>query len=78
MTERKSRVKLGAVLILCAMLAPAVLCAKEYSLDDLYTSALTRSETIKTAEENVVIATLATEKARALLIPNLTSYGSLT
>lgn len=78
MTERKSRVKLGAVLILCAMLAPAVLCAKEYSLDDLYASALARSETLKTAEENVVIATLTTEKARALLIPNLTSYGSLT
>lgn len=57
---------------------PVPVFAEEYSLDDLYRIALARSEKLKAAEENLVIAERGSEKARSYLLPRLTATGGLT
>jgi outer membrane protein len=58
--------------------APAVLFAEEYSLDDLCRIALTRSEKLKIAEENVTISEIGQDKARSFLLPSVTAQGEHT
>lgn len=67
-----------ALMTFCFLLQPRILPAEESSLDDLYRIALASSETIKLAQENLTIATLGKDKARALLVPKLTAFGSFT
>ena len=54
------------------------LFAEEYSLDDLYRIALARSEILKVAEENLVIAEIGKDKAFSYLLPRLTATGGVT
>lgn len=65
-----------AVFLFSGTLVP--LFAEEYSLDDLYRVALARSEKLKVAEENLVIAETGNEKALSYLLPRLTATGGLT
>lgn len=65
-----------AVFLLTAV--PASLCAEEYSLDDLFRVALSRSEKLKIAEENVGIAETGKDKALSYLLPRLTATGGAT
>ena len=60
------------------MATPASLFAEEYSLDDLCRIALTRSEKLKVAEENLVIAEMGKDKAFSYLLPRLTATGGYT
>ncbi len=55
--------------------APASIYAEEYSLDDLFRIAMTRSEKLKVAEENLVIAETGKDKAFSYLLPRLTAAG---
>ncbi len=67
--------------VLAALLfaaAPAYLFAEEYSLDDLCRIALTRSEKLKAAEENLTISEIGKDKAFSYLLPRLTATGGLT
>jgi outer membrane protein len=57
---------------------PASVFAEEYSLDDLCRIALTRSEKLKMAEENIVIAETGKDKAFSYLLPRLTAKGGYT
>lgn len=67
-----------AVCLFLAVAAPAPLIAEEYSLDDLFRIALSSSERLKVAEENVVIAEIGTDRARSYLLPRLTASGGYT
>jgi outer membrane protein len=58
--------------------ASAQLSASEYSLEDLYRTALSRSEKLKVAEENLLISEIGKEKALSYLLPRLTATGGLT
>ncbi len=65
----------GVVAVLLSAAAPAPLLAGEYSLDDLFRTALTRSEKLKTAEENLTISEIGKDKAFSYLLPRLTATG---
>ncbi|HBR22043.1 MAG TPA: hypothetical protein DD713_05675 [Nitrospiraceae bacterium] len=52
--------------------------AVEYSLEDLYEIALERSERIKISEEDLFIAEMGKDKARAALLPKLSGFGNYT
>jgi outer membrane protein len=52
--------------------------AAEYSLDDLYALALKQSEKIKISSEEVYVSETTMEKAKSVLFPTLTAYGSHT
>jgi len=54
------------------------LFAKEYSLDDLYSVALKRSEKIKLSEEELLISKLNRDRAFSVLIPTLSTFGNYT
>ncbi len=47
-----------------------------YSLDELYTLALKEAELIKLAKENLYLAKLDNRKARSVLIPRFSAFGS--
>lgn len=49
---------------------------KAYSLNDLYELALSRAETVKIAQENVVIARKDKSRALSVLIPSVTAFGN--
>ena len=66
----------AAVLLLAA--APASLFAAEYSLDDLCRIALTQSEKLKVAEENLTISEIGKDKALSYLLPRLTAAAGYT
>ena len=68
----------GGLLFLLLSTAPASLFAEEYSLEDLYRIALVRSEVLKVAEENLVLAGLGKDEAYSYLMPRLTATGGLT
>ena len=65
----------GALAFSLCLATPASLFAEEYSLDDLSRIALTRSEKLKIAEENLVIAETGKDKAFSYLLPHLTATG---
>jgi outer membrane protein len=64
--------------LLFFLFASAQLSASEYSLEDLYRTALSRSEKLKVAEENLLISEIGKEKAFSYLLPRLTATGGLT
>ncbi len=68
----------GVVAVLLSAAVPASLFAAEYSLGDLYRIALARSEILKVAEENLVIAEIGKDKAFSYLLPRLTATGGVT
>ena len=53
--------------------SPASLLAAEYSLSDLCRIALTQSEKLKVAEENLTISEIGKDKALSYLMPRLTA-----
>jgi outer membrane protein len=62
-------------------LIPAVIfisesIAREYALSDVYQEALKNSEKIKMAQENLYIALAGKDKARSLLLPRVTAFGT--
>ena len=68
----------GSVAALLFMAVPAILFAEEYTLDDLYRIALSRSEILKVAEENLVISEIGRDKAFSFLLPRVTATGGMT
>ncbi|GAB6096103.1 TolC family protein [Desulfatiferula olefinivorans] len=50
--------------------------SQPFSLNDLYTLALAEAESIKRAQEDVLIAEKDKDRARAVLIPRFTAFGS--
>ncbi|MFH2075645.1 MAG: TolC family protein, partial [Pseudomonadota bacterium] len=68
----------GVLAVLLFAAAPATLFAEEYSLDDLCRIALTRSEKLKAAEEDLTISEIGKDKAFSYLLPRLTATGGLT
>ncbi len=68
------------LLITCLLLVfiPHTGHTLEYSLDDLYRLALERSETIRIAEEDLYISKRQRDRARAVLFPTLSAFGSHT
>ena len=66
----------AAALVFSLFLAmPASLSAEEYSLDDLCRIALARSEKLRVAGEDIVIARTGKDKALSYLLPHLTATG---
>ncbi|OHE25074.1 MAG: hypothetical protein A3J94_08395 [Syntrophus sp. RIFOXYC2_FULL_54_9] len=68
----------GFFAILLSATAPAPLIAEEYSLDDLFRAALTRSEKLKAAEENLTISEIGKDKAFSYLLPRMTASAGYT
>lgn len=68
----------GFVVCLHLGAAPPALFAEGYSLEDLYRMALTRSEKLKVAEENLTISEIGQEKARSFLLPRLSAATAYT
>ena len=68
----------GVFGILLVATAPASLLAEEYSLDDLFRTALTRSEKLKVAEENLTISEIGKDKAFSYLLPRMTASAGYT
>jgi len=68
----------GVLAVLLFAAAPATLFAEEYSLDDLCRIALTRSEKLKVAEEDLTVSEIGKDKAFSFLLPRLTATGGLT
>lgn len=50
--------------------------AREYTLEEIYQEALANSDIIKVARENLYVSQLGKEKARSLLIPKVTAFGT--
>jgi outer membrane protein len=68
----------GVLAVLLFAAAPASLFAEEYSLEDLCRIALTRSEKLRAAEENLAIAEIGRDKAFSYLLPRITATGGYT
>lgn len=68
----------GVVAFLLSAAAPASLFAVEYSLGDLCRIALTSSEKLKVAEENLTISEIGKDKALSYLMPRLTAAAGYT
>jgi outer membrane protein len=68
----------GGLLFLGVAASPVSLFAEEYSLEDLIRTALTRSEKLRVAEENLTIAEIGKDKAFSYLLPRLTATGGVT
>lgn len=64
------------ILVFFLVRAPVFTFAEEYSLNDLYRTALQRAERIKLSEENLYIAETGKEKALSLLLPTLSAFGA--
>lgn len=73
-----SKLMPGILGILLFATAPAPLLAGEYTLDDLFRTALTRSEKLKAAEENLIISEIGKDKAFAYLLPRITAAAGYT
>jgi outer membrane protein len=71
-------VMVGGFAFLLFAVAPASLFAEEYSLEDLNRIALTRSEKLRVAEENLTISEIGINKARSFLFPRMTAFGGVT
>lgn len=57
---------------------PYTASAEVFTLNDLFRSALQRSETIKIAEEDLYLSRLEKDKALSVLLPTLSAFGSHT
>jgi outer membrane protein TolC len=69
---------IGSLLLFLFAAVPASLFAEEYSLEDLCRIALTRSEKLKAAQENLTISEVGKEKALSYLLPRLTATAGVT
>lgn len=67
--------KLTYLSCLLLILIPCAVFAGEYSLDELFSLALERSETIKIVEEDLYISERGKDKALAVLFPTLSAFG---
>lgn len=70
--------KLTYLSCLLLILIPYAVFAGEYSLDELFSLALERSEIIKIAEEDLYISGREKDKALAALLPTLSAFGKHT
>ncbi|MBA4422266.1 MAG: hypothetical protein C0390_04075 [Syntrophus sp. (in: bacteria)] len=68
----------GIVAFLLLAATPASLLAAEYSLGDLCRIAVTQSEKLKVAEENLAISEIGKDKALSYLMPRLTASAGYT
>jgi outer membrane protein len=68
----------GGLLFFLFAAAPVSIFAEEYSLEDLSRIALTRSEKLRVAEENLTISEIGIDKARSFLLPRMTAFGGVT
>lgn len=68
----------GVVAMLLLTAVPASLFAAEYSLSDLCRIALTQSEKLKVAEENLTISEIGKDKALSYLLPRVTAAAGYT
>ncbi len=75
--KRIAATVVGGGITLLFLFAPAFLYAVEYSLEDLCRIALDRSEKLRAAEENLVIAETSRDKALSYLLPTLTAKAGL-
>ncbi len=66
------------ILLFLYVVFPGISHGQEYSLNDLYKLALERSETIKIAEEDLIISEYEKERALSTLIPTLSAFGQHT
>ncbi len=69
---------IGGFVLLSFAAAPTSLAAAEYSLEDFSRIALARSEKLRVAEENLMIAEIGKDKAFSYLLPRLTAIGGVT
>src|SRR3989304_6727554 len=67
-----------AFLICICFSLPENLFAEVYSLDDLYSIALERSERIKISEEDLYISERGKDKALSALLPTLSAFWDYT
>ncbi len=68
----------AGIILLSMAAAPSPLFAETYTLEDLCQIALTSSEKLKLAEQNIALAEIGTDKARSFLYPRLTAYAGVT
>jgi len=64
-----------ALFVFLCILFTTPLCAKEYSLDELYKIAIERSERVKISVEDVYIAMRNKDKAFSSFLPILSVFG---
>jgi outer membrane protein len=76
--KRKAPILINGLLVLLLWASPSWSLAQEYSLDDLYRTALKAAEKIKISEENILIAEAGKSKAMSYLLPRLTTFASFT
>ncbi len=78
-TPKQIRQVLSACLVILGLaVLPAALGADSYSLENLCKIALTSSEKLKLAEQNIALAEAKTDQALAYLYPSLTVTGGRT
>lgn len=70
--------KLTYLFCLLLVLIPCAVFAGEYSLDELFSLALERSEIIKISEEDLYISEREKDKALAAFLPTLSAFGKHT
>jgi outer membrane protein len=66
----------GLIALITAVIFVPESIAREYALSDVYREALKNSEKIKMAQENLYIAQVGKDKARSLLLPRVTAFGT--
>lgn len=80
LSTSKARIPAGYACVITALLFLLMLtvpsAAMIYTLDDLYRSVLERNETIKIAEEDLSLSETDKAKARAVLLPTLSAFGT--
>jgi outer membrane protein len=76
--KRNAIILINGLLVLLLWASPSGVLAQEYSLDDLYRTALKAAEKIKISEENIAIAEAGKSKALSYLLPRLTTFASFT
>ena len=69
---------INCLFVLLLWASPSWSLAQEYSLDDLYRTAMKAAEKIKISEENILIAEAGKSKAMSYLLPRLTTFASFT
>jgi outer membrane protein TolC len=74
----KMKTRLIFIVAAALLVSPASLYAKEYSLNELYTLSLERSELIRIAEEDVFISERGRDKAVSEFLPTLSAFGEHT
>jgi outer membrane protein len=72
---RLRKIFFGTFSAICLFLTPLAF-SEEYALADLYRIALERAEKILLSEQNLALAEIGRDKARALLLPKLTAFDN--